>query len=307
MKNSLHQTIKQLLNLVLFCKKVNIPFDVYAFSNMFYEESGSNEYSTNEDPTLYKNDDIRMKKFHLLNLFSNKMSSSDLAFMASVLLVGAPKQTNNRNSHPSTYFPGWMGLHFTPLNEAIFSAMQIIPKFQKDNKLQVVNTVFLTDGDGHQLTKRTSDDYINDFRTTETKSAILRHSQTGYSQKIKDSTNDSYSNAALQLLKRITNCNVVGFYLMKSREFYSEARRFYPSTANTHEIREKFMKEKSVVCTSSGYDEFYIIRAETDVDDDDTLEVKSTTTKGLINAFTKYNTNKIINRVVLNKFIGMIT
>ena len=72
------------------------------------------------------------------------------------------------------------------------------------------------------------------------------------------------------------------------------------------DIREKFMKEKSVVCTTSGYDEYYIVRAETDVDNDSELEVKSTTTRGLVNAFTKYNTSKVINRVVLNRFIGMI-
>jgi hypothetical protein len=67
------------------------------------------------------------------------------------------------------------------------------------------------------------------------------------------------------------------------------------------------MKEKNVTCTTSGYDEYYIIRAETDVDADSELEVKSNTTRGLVNAFTKYNTNKVINRVVLNRFIGMIT
>jgi hypothetical protein len=80
----------------------------------------------------------------------------------------------------------------------------------------------------------------------------------------------------------------------------------YPTTANKEALRDTFMKEKSIVCTTGGYDEYYLIRAETDVDDDSELEVKSTTTRSLVSAFTKYNTGKIVNRTVLNKFIGLI-
>jgi hypothetical protein len=33
MFDNLENTIKQLINLVMFCKKVNIPYDVYAFTS----------------------------------------------------------------------------------------------------------------------------------------------------------------------------------------------------------------------------------------------------------------------------------
>ena len=35
MQNVMMDTIKQLFNLVWFCKKVNIPFEVYAFTNSY--------------------------------------------------------------------------------------------------------------------------------------------------------------------------------------------------------------------------------------------------------------------------------
>ena len=35
MSHIMMDTVKQLINLVWFCKKVNIPFDVYAFSNSY--------------------------------------------------------------------------------------------------------------------------------------------------------------------------------------------------------------------------------------------------------------------------------
>ena len=39
----------------------------------------------------------------------------------------------------------------TPLNEAIISLNQIIPQFKNQNKLQKVNVVILTDGEGNHL------------------------------------------------------------------------------------------------------------------------------------------------------------
>jgi len=296
----LNATIKQLLNLVLFCKKVNIPFEVYAFSNRFYYQGDHPERG--KETVTYKQNEIVMKRFHLMNLLSNKMTANELSFMGSMLLHGSQHITHSRMRG----FPDWMNMQYTPLNETIFSAMKIVPKFQKENKLQVVNTVFLTDGEGHLLCSRQDEDDYS-FSTTAKRVAIIRHKSSGISEKVKEPGNESYTAAALSILKQVTNTNVIGFYLVNSREFKQESRRLFPKTANLDDIRDKFMKEKSVTCTSSGYDEYYIIRAETDVDDDGDFQVKSNTTRSLVTAFTKYNTNKVINRVVLNKFIGMIT
>ena len=43
MSDNFHNTLKQTFNLVLFCKRVNIPFDIYGFSN---------QYSHNETSTI---------------------------------------------------------------------------------------------------------------------------------------------------------------------------------------------------------------------------------------------------------------
>ena len=52
-----------------------------------------------------------------------------------------------------------MSLSGTPLNEALVSLHQILPKFQRENKLQKVQCVVLTDGEAcplnrHKLIKR---------------------------------------------------------------------------------------------------------------------------------------------------------
>ena len=45
--------------------------------------------------------------------------------------------------------PNNLQLGGTPLGECIISAINMVPAFQKKNNVQIVNTIFLTDGQGH--------------------------------------------------------------------------------------------------------------------------------------------------------------
>jgi hypothetical protein len=60
--------------------------------------------------------------------------------------------------------------------------------------------------------------------------------------------------------------------------------------------------------TTAGFDEYYVLRSEAlDTEEDNTFEVKeNATTRGLVSAFSKYAGGRVANRVVLNRFIGMI-
>jgi hypothetical protein len=43
-----------------------------------------------------------------------------------------------------------------------------------------------------------------------------------------------------------------------------------------------------------------------DTDDEEEFEVTNTSTRGLVNAFSKYTGGRISNRIVLNRFINLI-
>ena len=45
MQKHLMPTVEQLINLVLFCKKINIPFSVYAFMNNHRDKTKDYDYS----------------------------------------------------------------------------------------------------------------------------------------------------------------------------------------------------------------------------------------------------------------------
>jgi len=301
MHNHLENTLKQLINLVMFCKKVNIPYEVYAFSSEYHDQ-----YST-----PFVEGDIQTRPFKLLNLLSSKMTAAEFSYAGSALV--------NITKYRS-WKPNWFQLGGTPLSEAILSAMKIVPEFQKQYKLQIVNTVFLTDGDGHSL----RDVYYtnqfgvkvsgmgserSDYRSN--KKMVIRDPKSKSEVVVDHPHGRDLTSGYIKMLKLKTNCNIVGFYVLSGRELGREIYQFYPnaSYALQDKLKYQFRKNKSMVVTSAGFDEYYLLRAEgLDTDEDVEFTVKeNATTRGLVSAFSKYAGNRLSNRVVLNRFVGMIS
>jgi len=299
MSDHIENTTKQLINLVMFCKKVNIPYEVYAFTSE-YDECYSNDY---------KEGDIQLRNHKLLNILSSRMTASEMTYACSALV--------NMCQHRS-YRPNWFQKGGTPLSEAIISAMTIVPEFQKQYKLQVVNTVFLTDGDGHSLrdifytnsmgNKTSGTGQTENWRVT--KKFVIRDPKTKQEVLVDYPNGRELTSAYIKMLKLRTNCNIVGFYVLSGRELGRELHHFLPKSVTNHDkYKAEFRKNKSMVVTSAGYDEYYLLRSEgLDTDDDVSFEVKeNATTRGLVSAFSKFAGNRLNNRVVLNRFVGMIS
>jgi hypothetical protein len=307
MSNHMENTIKQLINLVMFCKKVNIPFDVYAFSQEYDEPYSS----------TFKEGDLYMGNFKLLNLLSSKMSAAEFTYAGSALV--------QMSRYRRSWCPHWLSKGGTPLNEAIIAAMKIVPEFQKKYKLQIVNTVFLTDGEGHSLNEVYYKDSNGRFMTGKSnkeidyggdewraaRQLVVRDPITKNQEIVENAYNRELTAVYIKMLKARTNCNIVGFYVLAGRELGRELHYYYPNKASyIHDkIKSEFRKNKSLTVTNSGFDEYYLLRSEgLDTDDDVTFEVKeNVTTRGLVSAFSKFAGNRLNNRVVLNRFIGMIS
>jgi hypothetical protein len=300
MSNHMPNTIKQLFNLVLFCKKINIPYEVYAFTN----QTESKIYRFDAKPG-----DLAMESFCLLNLLSSRMTASEFMYAGSVLCalggIGASEGSSR------CY---WTNLSSTPLNQAVITAMEIVPAFQKKNRLQIVNTVFLTDGE--------SDSVQGIYDSTNSVSTIygfdrvvLRHNKTRIQETAvtlgHGGFNVNVTSALVKILKEVTKCNVVGFYVLSTSEFSKKINKFIDerTSRQVDKLQVDFRRDNSVVVTSAGFDEYYLLRSQgLAIDDEAELEVKdNATTRGLVSAFTKYTTSRLNNRVVLNRFIKIIS
>ena len=301
MHGVMHNTVKQLLNLVFFCKKVNIPYEVYAFTTK-YDDKISQPFNEG-DIELFSG-------VNMMNMLSSKMTTSRFHYAASTLF----------NATKFRYYPTWMCLNSTPLNAAIVTAMTVVPKFKSDNKLQIVNTVFLTDGESNPnylvhfmydgLKSRGKTNYPHDEcdQAPTQRSLIIRDPKTKNQETVVDiydyrSTTTSY----LKLLKSITNCNIIGFHIVESGSISGELCRMYPHMVHD-KIKANFKKTNHIIVENNGYDEYYLIRAEGMKTEQEELTLKeNATTRGLVSSFSKFHNKRTSNRIILSRFITMIT
>lgn len=305
MVDHIANTMKQLVNLTMFCKKVNIPFEVYSF----IEHPASDK----EFKQTAKRGDLVLTKFGLANILSSRMNSSELTFAYSALfslsgIGGRPTQQ-----------PYWMAMSGTPLNEAVVAAMDIVPEFQKKYRLQNVNTVFLTDGEGHRLNSKFMSESIHDtenyfYSRTSISKVVMCDPVTKHQESYEVNYNGmNQTKALIKLLKLRTNSNVIGFYVANGREFSRRILDFFPECRNnynkTEEKKEIFRKNKFLIAEDSGFDEYYILRTGgLDTDENNKFDTtEASTTRSLVNAFSKYAGSKVNNRVILNRFIDLIT
>ena len=140
MAHEIVDTVKQVYNLVWFCSKVNIPFDLYAFTNSYH--SCVRKELTEEDDGRFLVSD-----FNLLNLLTSGHNRKTLdEQMKSVWrLVYAMRYYVNY------HIPPGYGLSGTPLNQSIACLYELIPQFKAKHGLQKVQCVILTDGEANVL------------------------------------------------------------------------------------------------------------------------------------------------------------
>ena len=142
MSHVMLDTIKQLYNLLWFCKKVNIPFEVYAFTNE-HPPVGDTFHRTSYE----KKSGLALieETFSLMNLFTSTVNNKILdEQMKNIFRVASQFEYSYTPRSFST--PIGMNLSGTPLNESIIALHQILPQFKKRNNLQKVQCIILTAG-----------------------------------------------------------------------------------------------------------------------------------------------------------------
>ena len=128
MQFGLKHTMKQLFTLVLFCKQIQVPFEVYAIKDAHAKT-----------PFVYNGDNIlHLNNVCLRQFLSSKMNTAELnEAMTFMWAMG----------HGANLYCEGMG--GTPLNDALIVAPKIINDFRAKYKLEIVNTIILTDGEAN--------------------------------------------------------------------------------------------------------------------------------------------------------------
>jgi hypothetical protein len=317
MKNVLQDTCKQLFNLIWFCKKVSIPFEVYAFT---YEwRRGGYNYETGTyvpvDLTSHyqkKEGLIQVEEsFSLMNLLTSKVSGKELEHQMKNVWRLATCFGNNYGVNYT--YPTCLGLSGTPLNEALICLHQILPVFQRENKLQKVQCIVLTDGEANHLPhhaeiKRSwnNDSYIGS-RSINPVKTFLRDRKLGTTYKFGYGYHE-FSDTLLKNLKdKFSSVNFIGIRVLPGRD----ASRFIGLYHSYHDkyynvIQNDWKKFKSFTITNSGYDAYFGL-SSTALSQDAEFEVADDATKAQIkSAFVRSLKTKKLNKKVLGEFISLI-
>ena len=348
MADNINSTIEQTLVLATFCKKVNIPFRVYAFTDGAHDTIQMSQmlgyqpddykhyidsirYNTQEELKL-KNSKYRKfssnegeldlnglsHNFVLREYLSSEMSGTEFKTATKHWLMVGELMDRKRSWLPQKnldlieagYHNGYIeSLNGTPLNEAIIASIEIVSQFKAKYKLDVVNTVFLTDGDANETPGICDRKSLPQARYSDG-NVVIRDAKTGLEGRA--APGQEMTIALLKLLKAKVGGNVIGFFLIPShhqkRTILSRISRTKLFIADFDKHYNDFKKNKFFMLNDVGYDDFYFIPGDRDLAiEDDKMETPESNSKNdFKKAFMKMQKGKSVNRVLLSRFAQKI-
>ena len=320
MSTNLVGTMNQLFNIVWFCNRTQIPFEVYGFSNIFIRSREERQgYVQN-----FKSGDL-MLNISLLNFFSSKMKIQQQNDMMHYLYMLANRWTHRdwRNAGYPYNEPACLSLGSTPLNDAIVCAMDLIPAFKKSNGVQKMHSVFLTDGAANKIHDKyhiynKNDIVINGVSSLGYGIQVIVDPITGAKVMSSDYVGEVQTKMLLTLLKkRVPDMNVVNFFVAgggrNGAVKYNDVRWVvdYNMVQSYQEISTMVKKCNKdnvlIVPKGMGFDTTYILPGLSKMEMSTELDVEVGANKNALKrAFSKMSNGKTANRPLLNNFIKMV-
>jgi len=311
MSDAMPDTVKQLYNLVWFCKKVNIPFRVYAFSdNRMTAYDYYEKYDDTKDVVIDRSekDVYYCQDFRLLELFSSKMKSSLLEDQMKYIWFVAHSFRHYYIDCPSRF-----SLSGTPLVETILTSRDVVSQFQKQERVEKVNMIFLTDGEasvpGKNRMSKYHKEHYNSVRWNMDHfyngKLVLTDPLTRYSVMMNNFSPRKTTKLFIEFLRNIVDCNVVGFRIIHGREISNFLS--VNDSIQEDQVHKEWKKTKTACVTDVGFKELYLLPVDKSLGaDTEEIDAKSNSKGELTKAFKKHMGSKMSNKTILSKFILQI-
>jgi uncharacterized protein with von Willebrand factor type A (vWA) domain len=318
MSDVIQDTLKQVINLAMFCNRVQIPYRVLAFTSDYRSQKVT--YEEQVEISQKRREVLKgliasgekyldsADQFNLLELFSNRMTTSEFNSMAKRLL--------------DWRFFSNLGysLSGTPLNEALVWAYHNIGSYIKNNQIEKMTFITLTDGEGGSIPTLTGgrlDDYRTDTINNQWKRIRTKHFiRDEKTQKTYEFTRDSSQQAStiLQMIKDRYDVSLIGFHICQNRrgdlnQFLHSALHSFTGDATSviETWRRDFKTQGFASIKNTGRDELFLIPQSSTKIVEGELEVNAdANAKSIARNFSKYLNVKKTSRVLLNRFVGLV-
>lgn len=337
MAYNMNDTIKQLLNLIWFCQRVKIPYQVLAFTDKYHNseyrfmsrsfDRDSKKWEQSKEVQYPVHNDLNISEVRLIEFFSSDMTKIQTNTMMKYL-VAFSECWNDRYSWQermarqgeTIYPPDKYNLGGTPLDAAILTMDKVESMFVEKHKVQKSNVIILTDGDSHgvhnKFTLSPEGWKCFDDASGYGSIATITDKKTNKTVRMEEKyRHNSTTTAYLKLLKKIKpHLTITGFFIAGSGRAgrvslrIIESKFGYSSWKDKDKVikvQKELRKNKVAVCKTQGYDEYYILPVIKDMENRD-IVLTNNKISSMKKAFTKSMNAKTVNRQLLNKFIGMV-
>ena len=247
MSKNMSGSIEQILVLSMFCRKVNIPFVVYGFTesgivramDLGFDTYGSKEYDNfRSEYGKYKDGkynsfsknpgEMEFGNVHLREYLNSKMSGAE--FTAALKNMCLLMECYKEKEYRSLYRPESEQLNNTPMSQAIIATAEIMKNFKKVNNLDICSLVVIHDGDADSTNGYWLEEEVlnrdtglmekvkkQDVYYARDRVYMMRDRKNKFEMKITGYSEDIPKNLLLWFQK-VTGARVFGFFIVPSRE-----------------------------------------------------------------------------------------
>ena len=310
MGNVMGDVLDQVIHLAVFCKKVNIPFDIYGFTT-------NNQQFTREDQ---REGDMETQGLSMPLVISSSLKKSDFREAAYHCFVRKERARDYWSSGERSIMSKEEDYGSTPLNEALVVTTQLCKEFKMKHNVDKMNLVVISDGDANSSRayhnqkldiKRVNTDYWGD--------SIIR---VDGKQVKGGNTRRAMTTALLENLNNNYGVNTLGFFITdgaygwknKMVDLFErhQGNYFYSEEGNNFrkDCNKEYRKNKCVIFNNTwGYNTYYLLKGGSN-----TLKTKGEefapevgSTKGqLTAAFRTAAKSGKTNKVLLKNFGGAV-
>ena len=327
MHDKIVETTEQLVQLTMFCRKINVPYEVYAFTNCMQRQGFRDRYDDNSDKVNYKLGDTRIDEdYNLIQWSSSTMNNRDFD-KGLYYLYTLAKTLSDRNYRSLDYnpysvlsYPHKYGMSSTPLNDALIHFHTLIPQFQNKYSIDKMNTILLTDGHSDRGCTRVDPTVGSRGFFPMEKNIFIVNKKT---RRQYNASGRQFTNALINSLRDQTGTKIVNFYIQSRRGLdmwqHQEThgtlgqdgyRRLSPKVETL--IKQQWKKDKVVIAQrdkhNTPYDEQYTINSNSMKISDEAMATPSENAKTgeLKRLFSKSRNSSLQSRIVLNRFIKLV-
>jgi len=331
MAHQLPDCFLQVCQLVWFCEKAKIPFEVFGFTDvsMVAQHHAQYEEWRKKNPSAYFSDFNRMFEPKVVGPLTNTLRTGD----ARLINIASSRDNAEKREKIMAYLyeslvqakrPSTIRLGGTPTVESVAIASQFIGEWIKANNIQIPTLMVITDGapNGVYLNNTTGKECDNLYSLGMNGVLTVQNNITGTitrmaHREMTSCLGNEVVGIMLNSLREKFNARLVG--MMVGPNTFNES--FFYQYCTTHHERRLSMaqsprfaaakeayKDGCIVVHEDifhGYDAYFLVKTPKIVKDEDAIAESGTFTK-VKNTFVKTMAKRSGSRVFLTRYVDIV-